>query len=69
MKLNQIMNTASLVNNFKKNYFYAFDLYLTNLPKKKEIDAKLQSYTCMQVLSPIKSLYDRFRIYYNSYTI
>lgn len=60
MKLNQIMNTGSLVNNFKKNYFYAFDLYLTNLPKKKEIDAKLQLYTCMQVLSPIKSLYDRF---------
>lgn len=41
MKLNQIMNTGSLVNNFKKNYFYAFDLYLTNLPKRKEIDKKI----------------------------
>lgn len=35
------MNIGSLVNNFKKNYFYVFDLYLINLLKKKEIDVKL----------------------------
>lgn len=35
------MYIGSLVNNFKKNFFYVFDLYLINLLKRKEIDKKL----------------------------